>query len=51
VQTDAYPHAFNGRISCVAPALDPNTRTLQARFFVNPVLYEMIARDGDVLQV
>jgi cobalt-zinc-cadmium efflux system membrane fusion protein len=31
VQTDAYPTVFHGRISYVAPALDPNTRTLQAR--------------------
>lgn len=31
VQTDAYPTVFHGRISYLAPALDPNTRTLQAR--------------------
>lgn len=31
VQTDAYPVVFHGRISYVAAALDPNTRTLQAR--------------------
>jgi cobalt-zinc-cadmium efflux system membrane fusion protein len=31
VQTDSYPDEFHGRISYVAPALDPNTRTLQAR--------------------
>jgi cobalt-zinc-cadmium efflux system membrane fusion protein len=31
VQTDAYPTLFHGRISYLAPALDPNTRTLQAR--------------------
>jgi membrane fusion protein, heavy metal efflux system len=31
VQTDAYPAVFHGRISYVAAALDPNTRTLQAR--------------------
>jgi cobalt-zinc-cadmium efflux system membrane fusion protein len=31
VQTDAYPTAFHGKISYLAPALDPNTRTLQAR--------------------
>ena len=31
VQTDVYPRPFDGRISYVAPALDPNTRTLQAR--------------------
>jgi cobalt-zinc-cadmium efflux system membrane fusion protein len=31
IQTDAYPEVFHGRISYVAAALDPNTRTLQAR--------------------
>jgi len=31
IQTDAYPDVFHGRISYVAAALDPNTRTLQAR--------------------
>jgi multidrug efflux pump subunit AcrA (membrane-fusion protein) len=31
IQTDTYPQAFHGRISYVAAALDPNTRTLQAR--------------------
>ena len=31
VTTDAYPTVFHGRISYLAPALDPNTRTLQAR--------------------
>ncbi len=31
VQTDAYPTVFHGRISYIAPAVDPNTRTLQAR--------------------
>jgi membrane fusion protein, heavy metal efflux system len=35
VQTDAYPNIFHGRISYVAPALDPNTRTLQARIVVD----------------
>ncbi|HEV2323919.1 MAG TPA: efflux RND transporter periplasmic adaptor subunit [Terracidiphilus sp.] len=35
VQTDAYPNPFHGRISYVAPALDPNTRTLQARIVVD----------------
>jgi cobalt-zinc-cadmium efflux system membrane fusion protein len=35
VQTDAYPQSFHGRISYVAPALDPNTRTLQARIVVD----------------
>lgn len=37
VQTDAYPQTFRGRISYISPALDPNTRTLQARIVVeNP---------------
>jgi len=31
IQTDSYPETFHGRISFVASALDPNTRTLQAR--------------------
>jgi len=35
VQTDAYPNTFHGRISYVSPALDPNTRTLQARIVVD----------------
>ncbi|MGH9733479.1 MAG: efflux RND transporter periplasmic adaptor subunit [Candidatus Acidiferrales bacterium] len=35
VQTDAYPDTFHGTISYVSPALDPNTRTLQARIVVD----------------
>jgi membrane fusion protein, heavy metal efflux system len=35
VQTDAYPESFHGRISYVSAALDPNTRTLQARVVVD----------------
>jgi len=35
VQTDAYPGSFHGRISFISPALDPNTRTLQARIVVD----------------
>jgi membrane fusion protein, heavy metal efflux system len=31
INTDSYPDTFRGRISYIAPALDPNTRTLQAR--------------------
>jgi hypothetical protein len=31
VNTDSYPELFHGKISYLAPALDPNTRTLQAR--------------------
>jgi cobalt-zinc-cadmium efflux system membrane fusion protein len=35
VQTDAFPGSFHGRISYVSPALDPATRTLQARIVVD----------------
>jgi membrane fusion protein, heavy metal efflux system len=35
VQTDAYPDSFHGRISYISAALDPNTRTLQARIVVD----------------
>ena len=35
VQTDAYPGNFHGRISYISPALDPTTRTLQARIVVD----------------
>lgn len=35
VQTNSYPDSFHGRISYVSPALDPNTRTLQARIVVD----------------
>jgi cobalt-zinc-cadmium efflux system membrane fusion protein len=31
INTDSYPEIFHGKISYIAPALDPNTRTLQAR--------------------
>jgi membrane fusion protein, heavy metal efflux system len=31
VNTDAYPETFHGKISYIAAALDPSTRTLQAR--------------------
>ena len=31
ITTDAYPDLFHGKISYIADALDPNTRTLQAR--------------------
>jgi len=37
IQTDTYTDVFHGRISYIAAALDPNTRTLQARIeTVNP---------------
>ncbi len=35
VETDAYPGTFHGKISYVSPALDVNTRTLQARIIVD----------------
>jgi cobalt-zinc-cadmium efflux system membrane fusion protein len=35
VQTDSYPDTFRGRISYISPALDPTTRTLQARIAVD----------------
>ncbi len=35
VQTDAFPESFHGKISYVSPALDPNTRTMQARVVVD----------------
>ena len=39
IQTDSYAEAFHGRISYLAPALDPNTRTLAARIVTeNPHL-------------
>ncbi|HXE32152.1 MAG TPA: efflux RND transporter periplasmic adaptor subunit, partial [Terriglobales bacterium] len=31
ITTDAYPETFHGRIQFISPALDPNSRTLQAR--------------------
>lgn len=31
ISTDAYPSSFHGRIQFLSPALDPNSRTLQAR--------------------
>ena len=31
ITTDSYPEKFHGRVSYIAPAVDPNTRTLQAR--------------------
>jgi membrane fusion protein, heavy metal efflux system len=31
INTDSYPELFHGKISYIAPAMDPNTRTLQAR--------------------
>jgi len=50
VQTDSYPDKFQGKISFMSPALDPNTRTLQARIIVeNPgeKLKKQHVRHGD----
>ena len=39
IETDSYPENFHGRISYLAPALDPNSRTLSARIVTdNPRL-------------
>lgn len=35
ITTDSYPDVFHGKISYIAPALDPITRTLQARIVTN----------------
>ena len=35
VETDSYPGSFHGRISYISAALDPTTRTLQARILVD----------------
>jgi cobalt-zinc-cadmium efflux system membrane fusion protein len=35
IQSDSYPDSFHGKISFVSPALDPITRTLQARIVVD----------------
>lgn len=35
VETNAFPTKFHGKISYIAPALDPNTRTLQVRIVTN----------------
>jgi membrane fusion protein, heavy metal efflux system len=35
INTDSYPDTFHGKISYLAPALDPTTRTLQARIVAN----------------
>lgn len=44
IQTDAYPTTFHGRISYIAAALDPTTRTLQVRIVTdNPG--EMLKKD------
>jgi membrane fusion protein, heavy metal efflux system len=41
ITTDAYPDKFHGKISYVADALDPNTRTLQARIVTENPGYKL----------
>ena len=44
VETNAFSKVFHGRISYIAPALDPNTRTLNVRIVTsNP--HEMLKKD------
>ncbi|HEX5481006.1 MAG TPA: efflux RND transporter periplasmic adaptor subunit [Terriglobia bacterium] len=57
IQTDAYPMTFHGRISYIAPALDPATRTLQVRIVTdNPGerlkkdMYVTVVVDAGVLR-
>jgi membrane fusion protein, heavy metal efflux system len=44
ISTDSYPDTFHGKISYIAPALDPNTRTLQARI-ITPNPGEKLKKD------
>ncbi len=41
ITTDAYPDTFHGKISYLAEALDPNTRTLQARIVTQNPGYKL----------
>ncbi|HKT47443.1 MAG TPA: efflux RND transporter periplasmic adaptor subunit [Candidatus Acidoferrales bacterium] len=41
ITTDAYPDTFHGKISYLADALDPNTRTLQARIVTQNPGYKL----------
>ncbi len=41
ITTDAYPDIFRGKISYIADALDPNTRTLQARIVTQNPGYKL----------
>jgi multidrug efflux pump subunit AcrA (membrane-fusion protein) len=41
ITTDAYPGVFHGKISYLADALDPNTRTLQARIVTQNPGYKL----------
>ena len=41
IDTDSYPDKFHGKISYLAPALDPSTRTLQARIVASNPGYKL----------
>jgi cobalt-zinc-cadmium efflux system membrane fusion protein len=41
ISTDAYPETFRGKIEFISPALDPNSRTLQARIETANPRYEL----------
>jgi len=41
ITTDAYPDVFRGKISYIADALDPNTRTLPARIVTENAGYKL----------
>ena len=41
ITTDSYPDMFHGKISYIADALDPNTRTLQARIVTQNPQYKL----------
>jgi cobalt-zinc-cadmium efflux system membrane fusion protein len=41
ITTDAYPDTFHGKISYIADALDPSTRTLQARIVTENPGYKL----------
>jgi cobalt-zinc-cadmium efflux system membrane fusion protein len=41
ITTDSYPDTFHGKISYIADALDPNTRTLQARIVTQNPQYKL----------
>ncbi len=41
ITTDSYPDTFHGKISYIADALDPNTRTIQARIVTQNPQYKL----------
>lgn len=44
INTESYPQTFHGKVSYIAPALDPTTRTLQARI-VTPNPGRLLKKD------